>query len=304
LKTIFKALEERTVNKLIQENPSRYILNGHQPNARKLITHFGIFRYRMAQMKDTQSGKTIIPLARELALKPYKQYQAEAMESSIGLAIHLSFARASSEVKRIRGNGPSKGTTYRWFMDLSRTHGGWAPMKDIPYRFLMVDGTGVRLQGSRGKTLGQKEMRWALASQGPHHPFEPIGFWVDKGWDEIRKDLEERLNYSKLEVLFSDGGPGIEENLRAEGMRLQRCLWHGKRDFPIILYQEGLKKAEQKTFKALFGEIPVFDLTKERLEKIYPADYQTIQEVVQNTQKGFEQLLEALDFAKYPKAKT
>ena len=304
LKTIFKALEERRVNKLMQEDPSRYILNGHQPNARKLITHFGVFRYCMVQMKDTKSGKTIIPLAIELALEPYKQYQAEAMESSIGLAIHLSFARASSEVKRIKGHGPSKSTTYRWFMDLSRTHGGWPPMKGTPYRFLMVDGTGVRLQGRGSKTLGQKEMRWALASQGPLHPFEPIGFWVDKGWDEIRKDLEKRITYNKLEVLFSDGGPGIEENLSAEGMRLQRCLWHGKRDFPIILYQEGLKKGEQQPFKALFGEIPIFDLTKERLEKIDPADYQTIQELVQNTRKGFEQLLEALDSAKYPKART
>jgi hypothetical protein len=39
------------------------------------------------------------------------------------------------------------------------------------------------------------------------------------------------------------------------------------------------------------------------LEKIDPADYQTIQVLVQNTQKGFEQLLEALDQKKYPKAK-
>jgi len=55
-----------------------------------------------------------------------------------------------------------------------------------------------------------------LASQGLLHPFEPVGFWVDKGWDETRKDLEERINFGKLKVLFSDGGPGIEENLRAE----------------------------------------------------------------------------------------
>ncbi len=101
-------------------------------------------------------------------------------------------------------------------------------MKEIPYRFLMADGTGVHLQGPGGVDLGQKELRWALASLGPRHRFDPVGFWVDKGWDEIRRELEERLRYEKLEVLFSDGGPGIEENLLAEGMRQQRCLWHGK----------------------------------------------------------------------------
>ena len=83
----------------------------------------------------------------------------------------------------------------------------------------MVDGTKVKLQGRRGKDLGHKEMRWALASQGPGHRFEPVGFWIDTEWSEIRTELEQRLDYKRLEVLFSDGGPDIEENLLAEGMR-------------------------------------------------------------------------------------
>jgi len=71
-------------------------------------------------------------------------------------------------------------------------------MKEVPYRFLMVDGTKVRLQGPGGKDLGYKEMRWALAS---------------------------------------------------EGMRLQRCLWHGKQDFPFLLYADGLKKASKQPLR-------------------------------------------------------
>lgn len=40
--SIFKALEERTVQRLVQQHPGRFVLNGRQPNARKLITHFGL----------------------------------------------------------------------------------------------------------------------------------------------------------------------------------------------------------------------------------------------------------------------
>ena len=304
LEQIFKALEERTVMRLGRENPGRYVLNGHQRNARKLITHFGPFHYRMAQMIDTQTGKTLIPLARELELTPYRQYQAEALEAGVGLAIHLSFAQASREVIRIRGSGPSKSTTYRWFREISKAHGTWPAMKEIPYRFLMVDGTKVHLQGPGGVDLGQKEMRWALASLGPGHKFEPVGFWIGKGWAEIRQDLKKRLTYKRLEVLFSDGGAGIAENLLAKGMRQQRCLWHGKRDFPFILYADKIKKAEQEPFRSLFDKISVFSLTKERLEAIDPADIQTIHDLAENTRKGFEQLLEALDQNKYPKART
>ena len=304
LKQVFKALEERAIMRLRREKPGRYILNGHQPNARKLITHFGPFRYQMAQVIDSQAGKTFVPLAQELDLTPYRQYQAEAMEASVGLAIHLSYAQASEEVIRIRGSGPSKSTTYRRLREISRAHGAWPAMKNIPYRFLMVDGTKVHLQGPRGVDLGKKEMRWALASLGPGRKFEPVGFWIGKEWSDIRKDLEKRLNYKKLEVLFSDGGPGIAENLLANGMRQQRCLWHGKRDFPFILYQDKIKKAGQEPFRALFDRIPVFSLTQERLEEIDPDDIQTIRDLAENTRKGFEQLLEALDQNKYPKART
>jgi hypothetical protein len=71
-----------------------------------------------------------------------------------------------------------------------------------------------------------------------------------------------------------------------------------------FLMVDGLKKAEQKPFRSLFGKIPIFDLTKERLEKIDPADQETIQQLVQQTPQGFEQLLEALDQNNDPKART
>ncbi|MGQ9615577.1 MAG: hypothetical protein ACUVWJ_04155 [Spirochaetota bacterium] len=177
-------------------------------------------------------------------------------------------------------------------------------MKKIPYCFLMVDGMKVHLHGARGIYMGMREMRWALASRGPKQPFEPVGFSVNREWDEIRKELEERLNDEKLEVLFADGGPGTEQNLLAEGMRYQRYLWHVKQDFPFILYAEGLKKAEQKPFSSLFDEIPLFEMTKKRLDKIDPADKKTVQELAQKTKEGFEQLLNALDVRKYPRDKT
>jgi hypothetical protein len=97
LHSIFKALEERIVRRLTREHAGRFVLNGHQPNPRKLITHFGKFGYRMVQMIDKKTGKTLIPLAKELALVPYRQYQAEALRAGVGLAIHLSYARASRE---------------------------------------------------------------------------------------------------------------------------------------------------------------------------------------------------------------
>ena len=168
----------------------------------------------------------------------------------------------------------------------------------------MADGTKVKRQGPRGAPLDQAEMRWALASEGERRRFEPVGFWVDKDWKFIRKDLEKRLDYCNLEVLFSDGGPGIESNLLSEGMRPQRCVWHGKRDFPILLYQDGAKKEEQEPFHGLMKEILLFSLTKELLEEVLPPEKELVVELIEEIKSGFDKLIKALDPGKYPKART
>lgn len=147
-------------------------------------------------------------------------------------------------------------------------------------------------------------MRWALASLGPHSKFEPIGFWINTNWVQIYRELRQRLDYQKIEILFSDGGPGIEENLLQEGMRHQRCKLHGKRDFPYLLYADGAKKAEQTPLVEKLKAIPAMRLTKSQLETISPEDHHLIETLAEQTQKGFEELLSVLDPTKYPKART
>ena len=77
----------------------------------------------------------------------------------------------------------------------------------------MADGTGVRLQEPKGLDLGKADMRWDLASVEENNPFEPVRLWAKKSWNKIRENLENRLGYDRLKLLFSDGEPGIEEAL-------------------------------------------------------------------------------------------
>ncbi|MCD6169862.1 MAG: hypothetical protein J7J76_04850 [Candidatus Latescibacteria bacterium] len=121
----------------------------------------------------------------------------------------------------------------------------------------------MRLQGV-DKTDHQKkvEMRWALASLKETHRFDLVGIWIDKSWQKIRQDLNHRLNYSNLKMLFSDGGPGIEENPLDPGMRHQSCLWHGGRDFPYIFYADKLKKAQRQPLKDKLKSIPALNLNQ------------------------------------------
>jgi hypothetical protein len=304
LTTLMTALEERVVERWLEKDPDRYQRNGHQSKPRQLKCSFGTVPYRFAQVVDRKKGGTFMPLVKALAIPPHDHYLEEALEPSIGLAVHVSFRRATAEVERIQGQSMSHTTVHSRLQEFAQKHDPFGNLKAIPFQFLLVDGTKVRLQGPCGEDLGQTEMRWALGSLGPSGRFEPVGFWIDTPWAQIRKDLSRRLNYQRLKVLFSDGGPGIEENLLRSGMDHQRCLWHGKRDFPYLLYADGAKKAEQLPFVEKLKSLPAMNLTKRQLERLRPEDRPKVEQIAQQTQQGFQSLLDVLEEKKYPQART
>ena len=304
LRAIFSAVEERTIAELKRLYPKRYVRNGRQRTHRQLRTPYGTFRYQLARVWDKQPQKTLTPLCSASDLPRYRRYVAETAEGGIGLVCHLSYRKSVKEIDRILGTGMSKSTLHRQLQEFADQMCSWANLKEILYRFLMVDGTEVRLQEKKEEEPTRRvQMRWALASVGEKHKFDLVGIWIDKSWERIRQDLNQRLNYSQLEVLFSDGGPGIEENLLADGMRHQRCIWHGKRDFPYILYLEKLKKPQQKEFKDKLNSIPPMKLTRLDLEPLTPQDLPRVKEWVKKTKQGFKELIQARPEKKYPKAR-
>jgi len=304
LGNLMKALEERLINGIIQNDPQRYRRNGSQSKPRYLKSSLGSIAYRFAQLKDQQSGRSLMPLVEALAIPAYDHYLEEALEPGIGLTVHVSYRRATSEVERLGGQSMSHTTVHSRLQKFAQSHDPFGPMKEKAFRFLVVDGTKVHLQGPLGRDLGVVEMRWAMASLGSLSRFEPVGFWIDTEWAEIRKELEGRLAYEKLEVLFSDGGFGIADHLLHPAMKQQRCQWHGKREFPYLLYADGFKKAEQQRLVDKLKAVPVMNLTQKDIEKLRPEDRPLVEQLVEKTQQGFKQLLQALDPQRYPRTRT
>jgi len=304
LVNLMEALEQRLIDTMIHSEPNRYRRNGSQSKPRSLKSSLGTILYRFAQLRDRHSGRSLTPLVEALAIPAYDHYLEEALEPGIGLSVHVSYRRATSEVERMGGVSMSHTTVHRRLQELARSHDPFGPMKERAFRFLLVDGTKVHLQGPLGKDLGQVEMRWAMASLGSLGRFEPVGFWIDTHWAQIRKELESRVNYDKLEVLFCDGGQGIEENLLHPAMKPQRCQWHANREFPYFLYADGFKKAEQQALIDKLQAVPVMTLTQNDMEKLRPEDRPLIEQMVEKTQQGFEQLLAALDRQRYPRTRT
>lgn len=303
LKAIFSAVEDKAIAKLKEVSPGKYVRNGHRD--RQIRTVYGLFQYQMTKVLNKETRRTLIPVSEAIGLPRYSRHVVETGEGGIGLVCHLSYRKSVKEIDRLRDTDMSKSTLHRQVQNFAEDMCDWPDLKKVPYRFLMVDGTKVRLQEKDAKGHGKKvEMRWALASLSENSKFDLVGIWIDKSWKEIRQDLNQRLNYQKLEVLFSDGGHGIEENLLATGMRHQGCILHGKRDFPYVLYADNLKKSKQEPFKDKLKSIPAMNLTRSRLEELTPEDLPKVKTLAKKTKQGFKELIEALPEEKYPTART
>ncbi len=241
---ILEAIEERKIEEMRMSDPGRYIRNGHEGKARVFRSSIGEVNHRMAQLYDRKTGKTILPLRGALSLSDRRRITEEATEAGVGQVVHVSYRRSATEVERIRGDDKiSASTLHRRLAEFSDSQCCLGDYKKVPYRFLMVDGTGCLIQGPGGSKGPPGEMRWVLASRGEGKPFDAVGVYVNKSWEDIKTDLKHRLDYEKLEVLLSDGEQGCEVFLE-EVMRLQRCEIHGKRDLPYLLYKDGFKKEQ------------------------------------------------------------
>jgi len=302
VKSLFIAIEEKTLQELQEKDPNRYQRNGYQ-RARTLRTSFGPMKYRFSKVRDKTTGKNLVPLRDRLKIPRYRQYQDESMESAIGLSVHLSYQRSKTEIDRIRGSAASRWTNRRRLFEFSESQCQFGNMRKIPYRFLMADSTQVQLQGFKGMDLGQHPLCWALASKDVNEPFDIVGVWIDRSWKDIAGDLEKRLDYTKLEVLFSDGEPDLIESLLKPGMQLQRCVIHGKRDFSYILYADDLKKPKQTQFVDYLKSIPVMQFSKANIETLLAKDKSKIRKALRKTKESFAELIDMLDPEQYPRAR-
>jgi hypothetical protein len=280
----------------------RFIHNGHQSSPRHIQTPFGEVCYAMAQVIDRETRKTIQPLARHLQIPAYQRYSRDQMEAPLGQAVHLSYRLAAKETMRIRGQSPQKSTLWSWMQTLGAEQ-PWPSMKSMPFTFLMVDGTDIKKQGEQGAAAGTMQMRWAWAAEKPGKPFQIVGFWVGKDWSEIRRDLEQRLDYSRLRMLFADGELGIPSALMTDQMQLQRCVWHGIRDFRFILYQDEIGGAAQTPLRQAMKANPLFYLKKADLETFTPEDEAKVREKLTAIQKAFDELLALLPEETHPKSR-
>jgi len=221
---ILESIDRKACNAAVEQFPFRYRNKGY--SRRQFRTPMGNINARFTKFIDLWNGHTCHPGKNVLEVPSYNRWLQWCLTPAAGLLAKLSFSQSSKEADRLQGVSPSKSTIHRRLKDLVG-NGSFTPnLKKRWFRYLMVDGTGARFQNRENTdepVFYEGEIRFAFAAVNENKPFELVGMWVNKEWKECAKELYNRMNTEKLEVLISDGGPGIEDAFVLPGMRSQRC---------------------------------------------------------------------------------
>lgn len=288
VKEILEAIDRKACDDAQERFPLRYRNKGY--SSRQFRTPMGKVFVRFGKFIDSWDGKATLPGKAVLEVPPYKRWLPWCLTPAAGLLAKVSYAQSSQEAQRLQGESPSKSTIHRRLTDLVGS-GDFTPyLRKRQFRYLMVDGTGARFQNRADKSkpdFYEGEIRFAFASVGEGRPFELVGMWVQRSWKECAQQLYSRMSTDRLEVLICDGGPGIEEAFAVPGMRIQRCQWHGKRDLSFILYQDGVKKAQQQEIMDAFAAAPLVGLHKENIESLRKKDTETLCSLRKKTLHSF-----------------
>jgi hypothetical protein len=305
LREILETIERKACADVVQKNPGRYRHKGY--SKREFRTPMGKTTVWFTKLKDLESGEIVAPGKQKLDVPGYKRWLPWCLTPAAGLLAKVSFAQSSKETRRLQGDAPSPSTIHRRLPDLVG-NGAFQPyLRKRQFKYLMVDGTGARFQKrctNEPDIFYEGEIRFAFASTGEGKPFELVGMWVQKTWKECAEELYKRMSTDRLEVLICDGGPGIEDAFVLPGMRLQRCQWHGKRDLSYILYQDGVKKAQQEEIMKRYESIPLVGLHKEMIEKLKTEDATALTTLQNKTKIAFCDLYFFLESKGYHNAST
>ncbi len=221
---------------------------------RSIKTEVGDINFELAMVECKNCGCVISPFLGIIGVVPWQRIQDGLKERLIELLSDLPYRRAEKHSFEFTDVFVSKSQLNRWILE-----GDWTgivfdvDMKKI--KEVYADGTKVKKQdGTKGdlrlligKTVGGKVV--------------PIGVWIDKGWEEIGKELKGTYGEEgfKGKVLLSDGEQGIERHLLFKDMEHQRCIWHGSRDFGYVLWKDGLDKESRDRLVMDFKKIITLD---------------------------------------------
>jgi hypothetical protein len=179
----------------------------------------------------------------------------------------------------------SKSSHHRWAAGLK------LPEVEAPgLEQLMADGTKYKKAGGE-----RGELRLAIGITGENR-IVGLGTWSGKSWAQIGGELKRRLRkVPRIPVALVDGELGLDKHVASLARSAQRSHWHFLRDLRVLLWHDGLKKAQTRSLYDRLQGIVAVEIPAGEWEAVAPITRDTLKAQVAKARQEFQEMIDEFE---------
>jgi len=215
---------------------------------------FGRFRIKVSRVQDNWTGRTFVPLWKDIIIEPLKIYQKDIIALSSGHAERMTYRDSKDRLDRFVLGGPSPRTINRRVIEYGTELSDAIHERELEAMTHQPDGTKVHAQGP-GKR--KHDVNIVLATNEGKEP-RLRALTVGRPWRDIRAPLERttfrnRAGQPIPPTVMSDLERGLAELMTPENGYWLPCLVHVVKNTGFTLWEDGLSMSDEK--KRIVGTV-------------------------------------------------
>lgn len=263
----------------------RFVKEGFRSEPRRLRTDLGQIELAAGYVRCRKCGKKFAPILEVLEIAPRQGHALELERLVVEATNRTSFARSVVEVEGLTGVPTSKSSHHRWAAGLK------LPEVEVPpLEQLMADGTKYKKAGGE-----RGELRLAIGITGEKRIIG-LGTWSGKNWRQIGRELKQRLRrIPRTPVALVDGELGLDKHVASLARATQRSQWHFLRDLSVLLWHDGLKKAQAHPLRDRLQGIVGVEIPAGEWEAVAPITRDRLKTRVAKAREEFQGMIDEFD---------
>ena len=263
----------------------KFVKEGFRGDSRHLKTDLGEIEFPVGYVRCLRCGKKFAPILEVLEMRPRQGHALELERLVVEATNKTSFARSVEEVEGLAGVPTSKSSHHRWAAGLK------LPEVEVPpLEQLMADGTKYKKAGGE-----RGELRLAIGITREKR-IVGLGTWSGKDWPQIGREMKRRLRgIPRVPVALADGERGLDKHVASLARSTQRSQWHFMRDLRVLLWHDGLKKAQADPFQDRLEGIVGVEIPAGEWEAVAPITRAKLKEKVQKARQEFQGMIDEFD---------
>lgn len=270
---------------------------------RSIRTGIGKVNFKWRRLICLKCKRQLIPLRTFTRLERWQSKTNELERTAMEVFTEQSYRRGANHFKQIGVIPVPHSTAHRWVME---TDSASINTQHSDVDVVMADGTGFKRRPNKADGVDNKgEVRVGVG-------LTRKGKWValcaetEESWDDLSTRMNARVGQGEQapSMAVCDGERGLPEALAKLAGNVQRCTWHLTHQLRFALYDDKVKKPEQKPHLDELATILAINVPVDSLKPVDPEKRAEVEQKMMKSAAAMDQLIGVLNQAGHTHAAT